>query len=1096
MDTGSGLRAAYRPRIYFLHPLIAGPLARWSETLRHAAALGFDHVLLPPIFETGTCGRLHLTSSYERPHAALATTLSADEALAQICAQARDAGLRVLIDLVLDRCAADGDYAREYRAWLDGEGVSPNDPRPVPQWQGAVGLRLDDTAVAIGMQRPWGERLRRWADAGIAGFCVQQPERLPRTLITALMQEVPGCRFIAGAQGMDWSQHDKLIGVGYDAIISSSAFWDFRGGWFVEEQTRLARVAPVIASAEGPFSPRLAHQLVRRDLAERAARRILRLAANSGCGWLLPMGFEYGATEPLLTTQGTPEDFARWRDEPRYDLSSDIVTLNRELARDSALHAATALLPLSGPASTYTAVLKAPDADARQIDEALVLIANPDLEHPVSLVPAHLLSANAGGLTRLIDDHGDGLLLDQSVTLEAGELLSLRAERQAPVLASALTRSRRALDSALKVPRVAIEDITPCIDGGEFVVKRLLGQTVRVEADAFMDGHDVVAVALLWRAADESRWREVRMQPIGNDRWAGEFPLERLGRYQFTVEAWRDAWESYRHEIEKKHAARLNISLELIEGLELLRAAAERCREALAATQLRELSQQLAEADDEQRYAALVSDVTAKAMQQADERAFAARHEPALPVDAERPAAAFASWYELFPRSMSFDANRHGTFRDVIPQLPRIRDLGFDVLYFPPIHPIGRKHRKGRNNSLKAVGDDPGSPYAIGAAEGGYEAVDPRLGTLDDFRALHDAARAHGLEIALDFAIQCSPDHPWLQQHPEWFAWRPDGTIKYAENPPKKYEDIVNVDFYAQGSLPQLWLALRDAVLFWCNEGIRTFRVDNPHTKPLPFWKWMIADVRGRYPDAIFLAEAFTRPKLMRRLAKIGYSQSYTYFTWRNDKRELIDYMTELTQSEMRDYFRPHFFVNTPDINPVFLQRSGRPGHLIRAALGATLSGLWGVYSGFELCEATPLPGREEYQDSEKYQIRVWDWNRRGHIAGEIAQLNQLRRKHPALQSHLGLSFLNCWNDRLLVYCKATPDRSDVVLVAISLDPFETQQADFEIPLWDFGLPDDGVLAVEDLLQGHRFDWHGKIQHLRLTPDAPYAIWQLSLPAG
>jgi starch synthase (maltosyl-transferring) len=356
---------------------------------------------------------------------------------------------------------------------------------------------------------------------------------------------------------------------------------------------------------------------------------------------------------------------------------------------------------------------------------------------------------------------------------------------------------------------------------------------------------------------------------------------------------------------------------------------------------------------------------------------------------------------------------------------------------------------------------------------------------------LRAAASAHGLELAIDFAIQCSPDHPWLKQHPGWFDWRPDGSIRYAENPPKKYEDIVNVDFYAADAVPDLWVALCDVVLFWAEQGIRLFRVDNPHTKPLPFWEWMIGEVRGRYPDAIFLAEAFTRPKVMYRLAKIGFSQSYTYFTWRNAKRELQDYLTELGTEGPRDFFRPHFFVNTPDINPVFLQTSGRPGFLIRSALAATLSGLWGVYNGFELCEAAAVSGREEYLDSEKYQLRAWDWDRPGNIVAEIAVLNRIRRENPALQTHLGVTFLGAFNDTILYYEKATADRSNVVLVAVSLDPLQAQEADFEIPLWSWSLPDSASLEVDDLLTGEAFTWHGKIQHMRLTQERPYAIWRV-----
>ncbi len=415
-----------------------------------------------------------------------------------------------------------------------------------------------------------------------------------------------------------------------------------------------------------------------------------------------------------------------------------------------------------------------------------------------------------------------------------------------------------------------------------------------------------------------------------------------------------------------------------------------------------------------------------------------------MPVNADRRAAEFASWYELFPRNQSGDPARHGTFRDVEQRLPAIRDMGFDVLYFPPIHPIGRTNRKGRDNSLIAAANDPGSPYAIGAPDGGHVAIHPQLGTIDDFRALRNAAAAHGLELALDFAIQCSPDHPWLREHPDWFEWRPDGGLRYAENPPKKYEDIVNVDFHAAGAVPGLWLALRDIVAYWADEGVRIFRVDNPHTKPFAFWEWLIADIRARYPDTLFLAEAFTRPKVMYRLAKLGFSQSYTYFTWRNEKSEIEAYLKELTETapadipqaarsgiragtNVADFFRPNFFVNTPDINPVYLQHSGRAGFLIRAALAATLSGLWGMLQGFEFCEALAVPGREEYAHSDKYEIRARPERAAGDIVDEITRLNAIRRVNPALQAHRGLAFHQAWNDQVLWFRKANVDRSNVL---------------------------------------------------------------------
>ena len=644
----------------------------------------------------------------------------------------------------------------------------------------------------------------------------------------------------------------------------------------------------------------------------------------------------------------------------------------------------------------------------------------------------------------------------------------------------------------LGVTRIAIEAILPQVPDGAFAVKRLVGEHVTVSADIIADGHEVFAAELRWRADDETEWHRAAMRLVTNDRWATTFVPARVGRHLVTVQAWWDAWGTFRHDLSVKHAAGQNVTLEIDEGRSLIKAALARAP-ARTCGALSSIADRLKSLDIAAQVALMLAEDTAAAMQEFDDRPFATEHAPAIPIDVDRPQAGFASWYEMFPRSATDDPTRHGTFADVVTRLPMVRAMGFDVLYFPPIHPIGTTNRKGRNNALRADPDDVGSPYAIGGPEGGYEAVHPQLGTLDDFRNLVAAAKDNGLEIALDFAVQCSPDHPWLRQHPDWFRWRPDGSIRFAENPPKKYEDIVNPDFYAKAAMPALWFALRDAVQFWVDQGVRIFRVDNPHTKPLPFWHWMIADIRGRHPDVIFLAEAFTRPKLMYRLAKIGFNQSYTYFTWRNTKQEIIEYLTELNASPVREFFRPNFFVNTPDINPPFLQTSGRPGFLIRAALACTLSGLWGMYSGFELCEAAPLPGREEYLDSEKYQIRVRDFAMAGNIVSEIAMLNRIRRAHPALQTHLGITFYPAFNEQVLFYGKRTPERHDMILIAVSLDPHAAQEAAIEIPLWEWGLPDHESLAATDLIRGHSFVWTGKQQRIRLDPaDLPFAIWQVA----
>jgi starch synthase (maltosyl-transferring) len=662
--------------------------------------------------------------------------------------------------------------------------------------------------------------------------------------------------------------------------------------------------------------------------------------------------------------------------------------------------------------------------------------------------------------------------------------------------------------AAAITPRLAVEAITPSVEHGRFAAKCVAGDTFEVEADIFGDGHDQVAAAVLWRPAGESEWREAAMQPIGNDRWRAQIQLSDVGRHHYRISAWRDGFATYRLELRKKRDAALKVNLEITEGVVLLRCAqqaADKARRGGLVSAIQAVIDALEAPDtgEARQVDLLLADATAELMQAADVREFTVLSEPVLSVDVERKAAGFASWYELFPRSQSGDEHRHGTFDDVIARLPAIRAMGFDTLYMTPIHPIGRTHRKGRHNSLQAQDNDPGSPYAIGSEEGGHDAIHPALGSLDDFRRLRLAAAEHGLELALDFAIQCSPDHPWLREHPEWFEWRPDGTIRYAENPPKKYEDIVNVNFYADGAAPALWTALRDVVLFWVREGVRVFRVDNPHTKPLPFWEWLIADIRSRAPDVIFLSEAFTRPKPMYRLAKVGFSQSYTYFTWRHSKREFIDYMTELTQGPPRDFFRPHFFVNTPDINPFYLQNHGRNGFLIRAALAATLSGLWGVYSGFELCEARGIPNKEEYFDSEKYRIKAWDWDRPGNIVNEITLLNRIRRDNPELHSHLGIRFLNCSDEGILYFAKTAPHGGrfsmgdGMVLVAIGLDPQYSHDADIEVPVWEFGLDDSGSVEVEDLVRGERFSWHGKVQRIRIDPHAlPFSIWRIRPSRG
>ena len=638
--------------------------------------------------------------------------------------------------------------------------------------------------------------------------------------------------------------------------------------------------------------------------------------------------------------------------------------------------------------------------------------------------------------------------------------------------------------------RVAIEGVAPQIDHGRWPAKSIVGDVIEISADIFCDGHDEIAAEILHRASGDEGWTRVPMQPVGYDRWSGRFRLDRVGSYFFTIEAWRDPYSSWRSEVLKKRDAGQTVDLEMLEGAAILDQALS-LADGSAKAGLMELHSAITGTAVEEAWSRLGSPKALAAMRESGPRLNVSRYPSELPLKVDRRRARFSAWYELFPRSASNDPNRHGTFDDVIARLPYVRELGFDVLYLPPIHPIGTTNRKGKNNTLIPAPGDPGSVYAIGSDEGGHDAIHPELGTLEDFKRLVGAADEHGLEIALDFAIQSSPDHPWIKQHPGWFDWRPDGTLKFAENPPKKYEDIVNFHFY-RDALPGLWHALRDVVLFWMDAGVRIFRVDNPHTKPLPFWEWLIAEVHRKDPEVLFLAEAFTHPKMMRRLAKIGFQQSYTYFTWRNAKAELTEYAIELS-GNMADYYRPNFFTNTPDINPPFLQSSGRAGFVVRSTLAATLSSNWGIYNGFELCEAEALPASDEYLNSEKYELRARDFDAPGNIRHHIVALNRIRRENLALQNIRDTLFPNAWNDQILSYLRATPDRSNAILILVNLDPHNAQAAEYEVPLWEFGLGDDAAIKVEDLLLGIDFTLTGKVQQITLDPaERSVVIWRLS----
>ncbi|HEX5105151.1 MAG TPA: alpha-1,4-glucan--maltose-1-phosphate maltosyltransferase, partial [Pirellulaceae bacterium] len=613
--------------------------------------------------------------------------------------------------------------------------------------------------------------------------------------------------------------------------------------------------------------------------------------------------------------------------------------------------------------------------------------------------------------------------------------------------------------------RVLIESVSPQVDQGRFAAKRILGDAVDVRARIFADGHDLLSSRIQYRHHSESSWREAELQLQVNDWWHGSFVVERLGRYFFTTLAWIDRFGTWRRDLRKRVDAGQDVAVDLLVGAGIVR---EHLPQLPLADQpaLEKLAQQLEAASDrDAQLAAAFSPVLADLMSRHADRRFATKYDRELPLEVDRPLARFSTWYELFPRSCAPEAGRHGALADVEARLPYVAEMGFDILYLPPIHPIGRSFRKGKNNAVTAAEGDVGSPWAIGAAEGGHKAIHPDLGTLDDFRRLVAKAREHNLEIALDIAYQCAPDHPYVSAHPNWFRQRPDGTIQYAENPPKKYQDIYPFDFESE-DWQNLWEELKSVLLFWGKEGVRVFRVDNPHTKSLLFWEWAIAEVKAVYPETIFLSEAFTRPAVMYRLAKAGFTQSYTYFTWRNTKHEIESYFTELTKEPVREFFRPNLWPNTPDILNEYLQFGGRGAFLARYVLAATLGASCGIYGPtFELCVGQPRePGSEEYLDSEKYQIRHWDWNAQYSLKAFITRVNQIRRENPALHGDWSLQFHPTDNEQLICYSKQTADGSNIVIAVVNLDPQHTQSGWIELPLEEFGVETDRPFQAHDLL--------------------------------
>ena len=632
--------------------------------------------------------------------------------------------------------------------------------------------------------------------------------------------------------------------------------------------------------------------------------------------------------------------------------------------------------------------------------------------------------------------------------------------------------------------RAVIEAISPEINCGRFRAKAVAGDEVEVSADIFQDSTDELAAVIRYRGPKGGKWKEAPLTHDVNDRWTGAFPVTEIGRHSYQLVAWTDHFATWARDLQTKAEAGQDVSVELEEGARLLEARLA----SVGAKDKKVLEKAIAAARGETgaklsgitpRVTAVLAADVARVMSSNPDRADATSSD-VLELTVDRERARFGAWYEFFPRSTG-TKSKHGTFKTAAKQLPRIAGMGFDVIYLPPIHPIGKAFRKGKNNTLEAGPKDVGVPWAIGSDDGGHKDVHPELGTLEDFDDFVAAAASNGLEVALDFAIQCSPDHPWVKQHPEWFNHRPDGTIKYAENPPKKYQDIYPINFGTEDRVG-LWTELKSVLDHWISHGVKIFRVDNPHTKAFPFWEWCINSILDEHPDVIFLAEAFTRPKVMQQLAKLGFTQSYTYFTWRNAKWEIEEYMTELTQTDMRHYFRPNFFANTPDILHEYLQIGGPPGFKVRLVLAALLSPSYGIYSGFELFENVPVKeGSEEYLDSEKYELKPRDFGTSDSLVPYITRINEIRQKHPALAQLTNLQFHQADKENVIIFSK-TARGHDPILTVVNLNPFHWEEATISLDLEALGLSHDQAFEVHDLISETTFVWHGPHNYVRLDP--------------
>lgn len=1099
------------PRIYNLFPLLAGNTKDWQAELPRIAEMNFNWIYLNPFHYPGFSGSLYAVKDYYslNPLFDDGSGNSCGEQLRAFVKAAEQFGLSVMMDLVINHTAKDALLTESHRHWFlckeNGElkapgATDPDDASLTTVWEDLAEIDYSERPAREEIVAYWQKLVRHYVGLGFRGFRCDAAYKVPaevwKAIVAAAHNKNSSTVFMAETLGCRPEEVYALSGAGFDYLFNSAKWWDFRASWLLEQYDAFRHVAPSIAFPESHDTERLAAGLLREGVPEENIQRHYRFhysfSATFSAGVMLPMGFEFGYRQPLDVVESRS-----WLKEPAlFDISDFIAETNRCKASVPALNDDGRQFPVQAPGSEAVVLARHSSIPT----EWALLFINPLPGRELRLSVDELeLVLDAGTAAEEITPGGEAVRLRPNTRLVLAPLevrifhgSGAYGEAAGASTVTSHDVTARYLD-AVRSGIITVQDVYPEIDCGKYPVKREVGDSLEVTATIFREGHDCLNASLLYRRQDESEWREVSMSRInpGLDLWRGTLRLEENTDYFYTIEASTDLFETWWQETGKKLDAGQGVGVELLEGRALVAEALGRT----TGNDSRQVSRVLADfdraADDQERTELLRSALLRNILARWPDRARSSRYGRELEVTVDRVRARFASWYEIFPRSQGVVEGQSATFADCEQRLSEIREMGFDVVYLVPIHPIGHTNRKGPNNTLNAGPDDPGSPYAIGSEDGGHTAIHPELGTLEDFRHFVRAANQMDMDVAMDFAIQCSPDHPWVKEYPEWFTVRPDGTIKYAENPPKKYQDIVNVNFYGEHQ-GELWRELLNVVLFWIQQGVKIFRVDNPHTKPVPFWEWLIREVRLHHPDVIFLSEAFTRPPMLQMLAKVGFSQSYTYFTWRNSKQELTDYLQELTATEIGEYLRPNFFVNTPDILPTFLQTGGRPAFKIRFVLAATLSSVYGIYSGFELCENDAVPGKEEYLHSEKYEYKVRDWDASGNIRDYITAINRIRHQNPALQELSNLRFHHAHSPDILFFGKTLEQPVNQIFVAVNVDPFDTHEATLEFPLEQLGIPEEAGFEVEELLSGVRHLWHGRHHHVRLEPENPAVVFRLT----